>query len=204
MTLSGTDTRVRKGVLKSRENITKVTENTEQKHNTQKGVSETGIVKQSSPPKNNITVNKGLCFTCVTNASLSKFAIRCQRCSRTYHYECLKKYNLYVEYFICKSCQSKSNDWFSNKEAIFFIVPRNVDGILLYVLDDEKTNFLNLLDIMIQQSTPISPEKQLLFETILEQGPGILEIPTSKVIDLLRKKLMSFLTYNTDDNIKNL
>nr|CAI5837694.1 unnamed protein product [Callosobruchus analis] len=86
------------------DSIIRVTENT---HNTQKGDSETGIIKQSSPPKNNTIVNKGLCFTCVTNASLSKFAIRCQRRSRTYHYECLKKYNLYVEYFICKACQSK-------------------------------------------------------------------------------------------------
>lgn len=61
----------------------------------------------SSPPKNNKIVNKGLCFICVKNASIANFAVKCEKCTRIFHYRCLKKHNLYVEHFLCKKCLKK-------------------------------------------------------------------------------------------------
>ena len=55
-------------------------------------------------PKNNVVIQKGLCFCCTNNIYLSKIGIKCQKCNRTYHTECLKKNKLYREYFVCKSC----------------------------------------------------------------------------------------------------
>lgn len=52
----------------------------------------------------NIFVYKGLCFICVTNIYRTNAGIKCQKCKRTYHKACLKRNDIYTEFFICPTC----------------------------------------------------------------------------------------------------
>lgn len=54
--------------------------------------------------KNNILMYSGLCFICVTNIYKTKIGIKCKHCSRSYHYNCLLKKNMYKSEFVCPTC----------------------------------------------------------------------------------------------------
>lgn len=56
--------------------------------------------------KNNILVRRGLCFICTNNIYLTRVAIRCQKCNRTYHVDCLERKNMFKDFFECQSCSS--------------------------------------------------------------------------------------------------
>lgn len=65
--------------------------------------------EENNLPKNNILVRKGLCYICVKNMYLTNIGIKCQKCNRTYHVSCLKRKDLYKEYFLCSVCFLKIN-----------------------------------------------------------------------------------------------
>lgn len=64
--------------------------------------------KDNSFIKDNIVIEKGLCFVCTHNIYRTNIGIKCQTCNRTYHVECLQKTNVFKEKFICQTCKKIS------------------------------------------------------------------------------------------------
>lgn len=68
------------------------------------------VVPRESPlPSNNIIISKGVCFTCAYNIYRTNIGIKCNKCTRTYHFSCLKKYGEYKDNFVCRTCGAKAN-----------------------------------------------------------------------------------------------
>lgn len=66
------------------------------------------IVENLSEEKN-IIRRTGLCFSCALNITTKKLGIKCQDCTRTYHVICLKKRDLFKDFFRCAVCYLKQN-----------------------------------------------------------------------------------------------
>lgn len=88
-----------------KEEIEKRKEENRKKRQDKKTEKETKKEETVQPdPQKNIIQKSGLCFTCVSNMTSKKIGIRCQNCTRAYHFACLLKNGVFKDFFLCSVC----------------------------------------------------------------------------------------------------
>lgn len=87
---------------------TKSSKTIEKQNKNNKTETITGEIQEDKrEEKNNIIINTGLCFSCLTNITFKKLGVKCQDCTRTYHIACLNQKGLLKDFYRCGVCTVK-------------------------------------------------------------------------------------------------